>query len=342
VKAFALYGKKDMRPVELEVPPLGEQDLLLKVLACGVCGSDARMYFRGPTPRYTLPIVLGHEFTGEVVDRGPKVRGYEVGDRVTVAPLMPCMRCRACSQGKDNLCQEAKLFGVHLPGGFAELVHVPGQMVQVGGVVRLPPEVDYRTAALTEPVCCCWHGLCQAGGVKPGAQVLIIGDGPIGLIHLQLVRLMGAGEVVVSGHRPFRLKLAAELGADEALNSHEVDVVIWAQKHGFAPDLVIVAASTVEGTEKALQLVSPGGSVLCFAGYLPGSTLSLDINRIHYQELHIHGSIDCTIQDFRQAVKLLPQLELRRLITASFPLAETVAAFHVTRDPEAVKVLVEP
>lgn len=342
MRAFALYGKEDMRPVDLEVPPLGEQGLLLKVLACGVCGSDARMYFHGPTSRYDLPIVLGHEFTGEVVDKGQEAEGYGIGDRVTVAPLMPCMRCGPCSHGKDNLCQEAKLFGVHLPGGFAELVHVPGQMVQLGGVVKLPSGVDRRAAAFTEPVCCCSHGLRQAGGVEPGMRVLIIGDGPIGLIHLQLVRLMGAGRVVVSGHRSFRLELASELGADEVLNSHEVDVLAWAQEHDFAPDLVIIAASTVEETEQALQLASPGGSVLCFAGYLPGSSLSLDLNRIHYRELHIHGSIDCTIQDFRRAVELLPQLELNRLITASFPLAETVDAFRATQDPKAMKVIVEP
>ena len=175
MKAFALYGKEDMRPVEVEVPPLGEQGLLLKVLACGVCGSDARMYFHGPTSRYDLPIVLGHEFIGEVVDKGREVQGadekhpYEIGDRVIVAPLIPCMRCAACSHGKDNLCQEAKLFGVHLAGGFAELVHVPGQMVQVGGVVKLSDGTDHRAAALTEIVACCLHGLRQVGGGVVGA-----------------------------------------------------------------------------------------------------------------------------------------------------------------------------
>jgi len=342
VKAFALYGKEDMRLIDLEVPPLGEHGLLLKVLACGVCGSDARMFFWGPTPRYTLPIVLGHEFAGEVIDKGRGVQGYEIGDRVTVAPLVPCMRCAACSRGRDNLCQEAKLFGVHLPGGFAELVHVPGQMVQVGGVVKLPVEVGHRAGALAEIVACCLHGLRQVAGLEPGFQTLILGDGPVGLIFLQLVRLMGTGRVITVGRRPRRRELAAELGADEALDASAIAISTYARESGFAPDLAIIAASSLEATADALAVVRPGGSVLLFSGYVPGSVLPLPVNDVHYRELHIHGSIDCTIRDFRNAVDLLPQLRLDKLTTASFPLVETVKAFHATRDAEAVKVLVEP
>lgn len=342
MKAFALYGKEDMRPGGVEVPPLGEQGLLLKVLGCGVCGSDARMYFHGPTSRYDLPIVLGHEFTGEVVDKGKEVQGYEIGDWVTVAPLVPCMRCPACSHGQDNLCQEAKLFGVHLAGGFAELVHVPGRMVQVGGVVKLSAEVGHRAGAVTEILACCLHGLRQAGGVRTGSQILILGDGPVGLTFLQLARLMGAGRVVTAGHRPRRRELAAELGADEALDGTAVEISTYAREHNFTPDLAVVAASSLEATADALSVVRPGGTVLLFAGYLPGSTLSLAVNEVHYRELHIHGSIDCTIRDFRNAAELLPQLEMGKLITDSFPLAETVEAFRATREPGAVKVLVEP
>jgi len=342
VRAFALYGKEDMRSVDVEVSALGEQALLLKVLACGVCGSDARMFFRGPTSRYDLPIVLGHEFTGEIVDKGQQVSAYDIGDVVTVAPLVPCMRCAACSHGQDNLCQEAELFGVHLPGGFAELLHVPGQMVQVGGVVKVPMGTDHRTAALTEILACCLHGLRQVGGVGPGSQVLILGDGPVGLTFLQLAKLMGAGHVVTSGRRPRRRELAAELGADEALDGTGVDIPTYAREHDLAPDLAIVAASSLEATADALSIVRPGGAVLLFAGYLPGSTFPLTVNDVHYRELHIHGSIDCTIRDFRTAAGLLPQVQLDRLITASFPLAETVEAFHAARGREVVKILVEP
>jgi L-iditol 2-dehydrogenase len=252
------------------------------------------------------------------------------------------MRCAACSHGKDNLCQDARLFGVHLAGGFAELMHVPGQMVQVGGVVKLPAGADYRAGALTEIVACCLHGLRQVAGLEPGFQTLILGDGPVGLVFLQLVRLMGAGRVITVGRRPRRRELAAELGADEALDGTAVEIRAYAKEQGFAPDLAIIAASSLEATADALSVVRPGGSVLLFSGYVPGSVLPLQVNDVHYRELHVHGSIDCTIRDFRNAVDLLPQLRLDKLTTASFPLTETVEAFRATREPGAVKVLVEP
>ncbi|MFB0546626.1 MAG: zinc-binding dehydrogenase, partial [Anaerolineae bacterium] len=288
-----------------------------------------------------IPIVLGHEFTAEVVETGPGVQGYTFGDRVIVAPLVPCMRCALCSRGQDNLCQEALLFGVHLPGAFAEKLHVPSQMVQAGGVVTLPKDADYRGAALTEILACCLHGLRQTE-FELGDRVLIIGDGPVGLVFLQLTKLMGAGQVVTTGRRPQRRRLAAELGADEALDALAVDLKTYVREKKFEPDLVLIAASSVEATGEALEVVRPGGSVLCFSGYLPGSTLPLQLNDIHYREIHIHGSIDCTLRDFRNAADLLPKLQLSKLITGIFPLSETVEAFRATKERDAVKVLVEP
>jgi len=230
------------------------------------------------------------------------------------------------------------VIGCTIHGGMAEYMVVPGQMVQVGGVVKLPQGVDYRAAALSELVGCCLHGLRQMG-MEPGDQVLIIGDGPIGLTCLQLAKLIGAGWVATSGRRPRRRELAAELGADEALDATAVDL----KAHfGRSLDRVIVAASSVAATQDALEIVRPGGSVLLFAGYLPGSSLDLQLNDVHYRELHLHGSIDCTIKDFRNAVALLPQLDMGKLITASYSLDETVTAFHATRDRDAVKVMVEP
>jgi len=230
------------------------------------------------------------------------------------------------------------VIGCTIHGGMAEYMVVPGQMVHVGSVVKLPQDIDYRVAALSELVGVCLHGLRQAG-MQAGDRVLIIGDGPIGLTFLQLAKLMGAGWVGTSGRRPRRRELAAELGADEALDATAVDL-----KAHFGPSLdhVIVAASSVAATKEALEIVRPGGSVLLFAGYLPRSSLDLQLNDIHYRELHLHGSIDCTIKDFRQGVALLPRLDMGKLITASYSLDETVTAFYATRERDAVKVMIEP
>ncbi len=338
MKAAYLYGKTDLRIEEIDLPPVETYGLRIKVLSCGICGSDARMFFTGPTPRYANPVILGHEISGQVVEVGPQVKGYAPGELVTLAPLIPCMRCPACSRGLDNVCQQAQVIGCSVHGGMAEYMTVPSQMVLAGGVVKLPPGVSHRAGALTELVGCCLHGLYQMD-LEPGDRALIIGDGPIGLTFLQLLKLMGAGYVATSGRRPRRQEFATELGADEALDSNAVHLK---DKFGPSLDRVIVAAANIEVTSEAMELVRPGGDLLFFSGYTYGTTMPLDVNAVHYRELHIHGSIDCTVNDFHQAARLLPQLEMEKLITASFPLAEATAAFQATKDRDAVKVIIEP
>ena len=338
MKAAFLYGKEDIRLEGVELPPIESYGLRIKMLTCGICGSDARMFFTGPTPRYINPVILGHELTGKVVEIGPQVTGYAPGDVVTLAPLIPCMRCPACSRGQDNLCELAQVIGCTVHGGMAEYVTVPSQMVLAGGVVKLPPGVSHRAGALTELVGCCLHGLIEMG-IELGDRVLIIGDGPIGLTFLQLVKQMGAGFVATSGRRPRRRELAGELGADEALDADAVDLK---EVFGQSLDRVIVATANVEVTTEAMSIVRSGGSLLLFSGYTYGTTLPMDVNDVHYRELHIHGSIDCTVQDFRKAAKLLPQLQMEKLVTASFPLEKTDEAFRASKARAAVKVVIEP
>lgn len=338
MKAYAIYGKEDMRPIDLEFPPIDDGAIIIKLLACGICGSDLRQYFQGPSSRYILPVVLGHELSGEVIEIGAGVEGYAVGDTVTIAPVIPCMRCHACSHGRDNLCEMSMVTGTSFNGGFAQAMHVPAQMVQAGGVVKVPDGVSYRAAALTELVSCCLHGLRQFK-IDIGDQVLIIGDGPIGLVFLQLVRLLGAGHIVTTGRRPRRRELAAQLGADEALDADSVDLP---GRYGRSFDSVIVATSNIAAAEEAQGLVRPGGDLLLFSGYTPGTMMTLDINALHYKELHLHGGVDSTINDFRNSVDMLPQLRLDELITSSWGLDKIVEAFHAAGEKDAVKLVIEP
>jgi threonine dehydrogenase-like Zn-dependent dehydrogenase len=175
-------------------------------------------------------------------------------------------------------------------------------------------------------------------GIEAGDRVLIIGGGPIGMTFVQLVKLMG-GRVVSSELLERRRQLAGELGADEVVDPSAMDLP---SHFGSTFDRVIVATASIPATEEAFSLVRMGGSILMFSGYLKGSTLQLQLNDIHYRELHLHGSIDCTIQDYQNAVALLPQIQMRKLITATYPLNRTVEAFNATRDPQAVKILIEP
>jgi L-iditol 2-dehydrogenase len=339
MKAALLYAQEDLRLEELALPPLEPYGLRIRILTCGICGSDQRMFFTGPTPRYINPVVLGHEIAAVVTEVGNLVERYSAGDIVTLAPLSPCMICPACSRGQDNLCQQAQVIGCTVHGGMAEYMTVPSQMVLAGGVIHLPEEVDLKAGALTELVGCAWHALEGAGGVGPGDRLLIIGDGPIGLTFLQLAKLMGAGYVATSGRRPARRELALELGADEALDATAIDL---RARFGQSLDHVVVAASNIEATAEAVELVRPGGHLLLFSGYTYGTTLPLEVNLVHYRELHLHGSIDCTVQDMRHAVGLLPQLQMEKLVTAAFLLDEAPAAFHASKERDAIKVVLEP
>jgi L-iditol 2-dehydrogenase len=175
-------------------------------------------------------------------------------------------------------------------------------------------------------------------GLEAGERVLIIGGGPIGMTFVQLAKLMGA-RVVSSELLERRRQLALELGADEAVDPSTTDLK---DRYGYAFDRVIVATASVPATQETFSLVRTGGSLLFFSGYLKGSTMELQLNDIHYRELHIHGSIDCTIMDYQKAVGLLPQIQMGKLVTGTFPLSQTVEAFYATRDPQAVKILIEP
>ena len=337
MQAALLYGKEDIRLESIKLPQLKGNDLLLRIRSCGICGSDNRMFFNGPSARYINPVILGHEICAEVAQTGPEVEGYDLGDLVGLAPIIPCMHCKSCSLGRDNICETAKVIGCNVHGGMAEYIHVPSQMVQVGGVVKIPAGIHPREAALAELVGCCLHGLRMVG-LEAGDRVLVIGGGPIGMTFVQLAKLMGA-HVVSSELLEHRRKLAVELGADEAIDPSATDLKA---SYGYAFDRVIVATASVPATQETFSLVRTGGSLLFFSGYLKGSTMELQLNDIHYRELHIHGSIDCTIKDYQKAIRLLPQIQMGKLVTNTYSLSQTVEAFFATRDPKAIKILIEP
>jgi L-iditol 2-dehydrogenase len=337
MKAALLYGKEDIRIEEMALPETENHGLLVRVLTCGICGSDIRMFFNGPSSRYISPVVLGHEVCGEVVRVGAGLEDYSPGDLVGIAPIIPCMRCSACAHGQDNICDVAGVVGCTVHGAMAEYIDVPSQMAHAGGIVKLPPGVNHREGALAELVGCCLHGLRQVG-IEAGDSVLVVGGGPIGMTFVQLARLMGA-RVISSELLPRRRELAQELGAHETVDPAGVDLKA---RFGSSLDRVIVATASVPATRQAFDLVRAGGSLLLFSGYLKGSTLDLQLNDVHYRELHIHGSIDCTIQDYQNAVALLPQLDMARLVSDCYPLDRTVEAFYSTQNPETIKVVIEP
>jgi len=341
MKAALFYGnKRDIRIEERPLPPLARGEILLKIEACGICGSDARSYFNGIEERYKIPIILGHEISATINDTGGGVKGYGVGERVTVAPIYGCGQCEFCISGKENLCNEVVVFGCTMDGGFAEYMLVPQKAVERGVLVKLPVSVSNAAGTLIEVFSCCLHGQRRAG-IHPSDSVVIFGAGPIGLAHLTIAKKIGAGVVGVVDLVPSRLEEATKFGADFVVNATETD---WVSKVKNAIgtggcEIAITAAPSVNSIEYALKIIKKGGIILVFGGLPHGSQLNLDPNLIHYQEVTITGSIDATIDDFNRAVRMAPSFNLERFVTHRFPLSAIHEAMAVMERKQGLKVI---
>jgi L-iditol 2-dehydrogenase len=343
MKAALFYGKpEDMRVESMEIPTVEAGDILLKIRASGICGSDARSYFKGIEERYKIPIVFGHEFTAEVYGTGDGVRGYEPGDRVVVAPIYGCGQCEFCVSGKENLCDDVVVFGCTFDGANAEFMRVPARGVERGVLVKLDNRVSDLAGTMIEPLSCCLHGQRQLEA-QPGDSVLIFGSGPIGLSHMLLAKKMGAGTVGMVDMVENRLGEAETFGADVTINGEKKN---WmeAVSEAFGPngvDIVITAAPSVAAIESGYKIVKKGGKLLIFGGLPHGSTWNMDPNVVHYREVTVYGSIDATIDDFRRAASMAPTLDLDRFVTHRLPLDKANEGMQVMKNREGLKVVLD-
>jgi L-iditol 2-dehydrogenase len=301
-KAAILTHAMEIKTDAVELPSVGSTDVMVLVKACGVCPFDIRLY-RG-LAKTGFPKVLGHEVAGEIVEVGNNVANLYKGDMVALYPAVRCGNCFYCMNGQENLCVETKW-----PiGGFADYTVMPAKNAfKFSGI---SPE----EAAFAEPLSCCLNGMIRAD-LRPGCDVVIIGDGPIGLLHLQLAQVMGASRVVVSGLMKERLERAARLGAktvDAAGDSVKQVKEILGPMGG---DAVIVAVGSTTALQTALQIVKRGGKIVQFAGIYPEMDVPIPSRFIHYSEAYITGSSDSTRIQFASALRLL---ENRRVKVADF------------------------
>lgn len=340
MKTAVYYGPRDVRIEEKEVPEIGDKELLVKVHACGVCGTDVKTVLRGH-PLIKPPAVLGHEVAGEIIRIGKDVTEHRTGERVIVAPYVPDGTCYYCLHGRYTLCTE--LYEESLtPGGFAEFVKVPPNIVKKG-TLEIPDTVSYEEAALTEPLACCLHGIeeCHVG---VGDCVAIVGDGPIGLMHLQLAKVKGATKIILSGQLNDRLRLAEELGASVTVNETEESPVkkVMEETNNRGGDAVIVAVGSVAAVEQGLKLVRKGGIVNLFGGFPGQSELKLDPNLIHYSEVTVTGTFGFSHINFARALQLINtrSVKMNKLITHRFKLDEVLTAIDMLADRKGLKAVV--
>jgi L-iditol 2-dehydrogenase len=336
MKAARYYGPGKITVEDLQEPHLAVGEVLIAMKACGICGTDIKTYVRGH-PKISPGSVLGHEVAGVVVDT--KHPDFSVGDRVVAAPYAPCLSCAMCRQGHFSLCDN--LFESSLdPGGFSEMIRVPKRIAdQV--LLKLADNLDFEMASLTEPLACCIHGL-EALNLQAGQSLLVVGDGPMGLLQAALGKSLGASPVVVSGLTPGRLDFAARVA----------DLVIDASKESLARALkeylpdgaekVIVSVGSIEAVQDVLPLVSKGGAINIFAGMPKDATLSLNVSRTHYDEIAILGTFGFGPPHFRKALDFLSrgELPIAGFFTKTVTMENIEEALKASSHYEGIKTLV--
>ncbi|MFZ5918503.1 MAG: zinc-binding dehydrogenase [Chloroflexota bacterium] len=344
MKAVVLYDKAD-RSVEIRDVPLpgfGPDECLVEVKFCGICGSEPHMYHGQLTLLARPPVVLGHEWSGQIVEVGERVQGFAIGDRVTCeTAAQTCGVCVYCRSGEYNLCPQRRGFGFAVDGAFTRFVRADHRRLH-----HLPEGVSYEAAAMTEPVCVAYNAVAEKSHVQPGDLVVIVGPGPVGLFCLQVARLAGAGTLVVTGTRRDRerLALAQRLGADLTVDVSERDPVevVRGLGDGLGAHLVIDCAGVPPAIQQSLALVRQNGQVTKVGWSLQPVGLTLD--EIVAKAITYQGAFSHTWKTWETVLELLRQgkIETGPLVSAVWPITRWEEAFHKLEALEAHKILLYP
>lgn len=333
------YNNNDVRLEEMPVPRTGPGEILVKVIASGICGSDVLEWYRIKK----APIVLGHEIAGEIVEVGEGVGKVKEGDRVFVSHHVPCNTCRYCRSGNHTVCETLHTTNFD-PGGFAEYIRAPRINVDQGTFI-LPDEITFEDGSFVEPLACVVRGQ-RVAGFRPGTSVLVLGSGISGLLHILLARASGAGRIIATDISEYRLAKAREFGADEVIHAGEdVPALVKELNGGYLADLVIVCAGALSAFEQALKSVDRGGTVLCFATTDPGVEIPIPANEFWRNSITVLPSYANSPYDAEVAIELIRsgRVNVNPLITHRLPLEETARGFKLmTEAGESIKVVIEP
>lgn len=334
MKAAIFHGPGRISVQERKIPNHGAT--VLKVRSCAVCGYDVRV-FRDGHRKVMPPVTLGHEICGETLKDLPLMKG---GTRVAVYPVLPCLECAYCSRKQYNLCASRREIGSTIDGGFAEYIAIPDEILKVGGLVPIPESISSEEAALIEPLACCLNGFSRLGHIEPDHSVAIIGDGPIGLIHMQLAKnLYGAKTVLIGGNKQ-RIRRAESLGAHTTFEVQSTDIeAILRSSSGRGFDIVIIATNDPAATDLAFKIAGRGSRVNLFAR----NDSRLDYNFLHYNQISVTGSFSSLPHNFREAVEIASKkkiIDLSRMITHKFQLEQIHRALTATENYEGLRVTV--
>ena len=336
MKAAIYEGPDKMSVKETAMPACDDDSVLVKVKACAVCGSDVRIFHHG-NARVNPPQILGHEFSGIIENVGKNISGFNVGERVAVGADVPCGECIFCKAVIGNNCQINYAMGYQFPGGFAEYVLLNKTVVNYGPITKIPDNISYDEAALAEPLACVINSL-ELSRVNLGDVFVLIGSGPIGLMLMETVRMMGACKTIVIEPVKERREIAKKFGADVCVDPFTENAVerVLEETDGLGADIVYTANSVPQTHADSLQMAKNRGRVCLFGGLPKGSLVTLDTNIIHYKELFVHGAHGSMPVHHAKAVNLIAsgKIDIKKFISHKLSLDDILEGFRIAQSYE--------
>jgi L-iditol 2-dehydrogenase len=333
------HNNRDIRIKDIPKPDIGSDEILLKVMASGICGTDVVEWYRLPK----APRVLGHEATGIIDEVGEKVTKYKVGDRVFVSHHVPCNKCRYCLKDSHTACETLHTTNYY-PGGFSQYIRVPKINVETG-VYKLTPNMSYEEGTFIEPLACAVRGQ-RLTDIQKDETLLIIGSGMAGILHIQLAKLKGAQKIVAADINPYRLELAKKFGADHVIDAKgDLPQELKELNNGIAADKVIVCTGAVKAALTALECVDRGGTILFFAVPDPTTKIPIPITQFWRNETTIRTSYGAAPRDLEEALQILAQkkINVSDMITHRLDIREAAEGFKLVAEAgKSLKVIIEP
>jgi len=333
------HNNRDIRIKDVPKPEIGPDEILLKVMASGICGTDVVEWYRLPK----APRVLGHEATGIIDEVGEKVTKYKVGDRVFVSHHVPCNKCRYCQKDSHTACETLHTTNYY-PGGFSQYIRVPKINVETG-VYKLSPNMSYEEGTFIEPLACAVRGQ-RLANIQKDDTILIIGSGMAGILHIQLAKLKGAQKIFAADINPYRLKLAKKFGADHVIDAKgDLPQQLKELNDGRAADKVIVCTGAVKAALTALECVDRGGTILYFAVPDPTTRIPIPITQFWRNETTIRTSYGAAPRDLEEALQILAQKQINvaDMITHRLSIREIAEGFRLVAEAgKSLKVIIEP
>jgi L-iditol 2-dehydrogenase len=337
--AAVYYNNRDVRVQEMPKPEIADNEILVKVMASGICGSDVTEWYRVPK----APRILGHEATGVIEKIGSKVKRYNLGDRVFVSHHVPCGKCRYCLRGHHTACKTLHTTN-YFPGGFAQYIRVPRINVKKG-VYKLPSDMSFEEGTFIEPLACVVRGQ-RLAEVQEGNALLIIGSGVAGILHAQLAKFKGLKRVVVADINPYRLEQAKRFGADQTLDARgNLPQKLREVNDGRLADQVVVCTGATQAALTAMECVDKGGTILFFAVPEPSAKIPVPMNQFWRNEITLKTSYGAAPNDLEESLAILAQkkLNVEGMITHRLSLQQTAEGFRLMADAgKSLKVILEP